>query len=382
MGKKTIFCGLILPFLLVGLGNGYTLRHQPDIAVTYPENGKLRWKLEGLYNRVQGLFLYGGPTLQGPPSTKVRLSFNLGYGFADHRWAYRLHLRRQLSRWWGINLTGYDEIFSQDRWLLSIEENTLFSALIKEDFMDYYQRSGGSIGFSLKFTEWIHLQFCYQGERERGVSKSTNWALFRRERNFRDNPAIREGLLRSGILRVKLDRVRDGQNRLQGWQISANYQRGGEDFDFSRYQLEFRLYQGISIREEIDFRLRAGAINGNNLPEQFLFDLGGIGSLRGYGFKEFSNGERVLLANLEYRFSSGGWLEPAGIWFLESLQIIPFYDLGLIWDSGEEVRLNKLKNDIGLGISGGTRDDFRLNFAWRLDREEKFRVGLRLQRIF
>lgn len=383
MGKK--FSRLLLLSLLlllfVKLGNGYPY-HQKNISITYPQKRRIRWKFGGLYNRVQGFFPYGGPILESPPPWEFNISFNVGYGFAHHRWSSKLRLERRLLNWWSIYLEGYDEIFSQDSWLLSTRENTLSSILIREDFMDYYRRRGGLFCFGFKPKGWVDLELGYRMERERNSPGKADWSLFKRDKSFRENPTIEEGLLRSGILKIKVNRVTDEQDPPQGWQLLAGYQGGGGDFSFSRYRLEFELYQRVSIREEIDLRLKAVAVTGADPPQQFFLDLGGIGSLRGCRFKEFSDGERLFLANLEYRFSYGGWFEPAGIWFLENLQIILFFDSGLVWSSGEEFRPDKLKSDVGLGLSGGNRDDFRLNFAWRLDKGDNFRVGLRLQRIF
>ncbi len=374
---------LLSLFLLsfVELSNGYAY-HQKGISITYPEKDGIRWQLGGLYNRVQGLFPYGGPILTSPSPWGFNLSFDLGYGFANHHWSYRLKLKRQIFKWWGIDLQGYDEIFSQDSWLLSTRENTLSSILIKEDFRDYYHRRGGLFGFGFRPKGWIDCKLGYRVERESSSFKKAKWSLFGRDKDFRENPPIEEGLLRTGEIKVKLHLLKDGLNCPQGWQILGSYQKGGGDFSFSRYRLGFKLYQRVSIREEIDLRLRVLSLTGDNLPPQFLLDLGGIGSLRGYPFKEFNDGRRLLLVNLDYRFNFGGWFEPAGIWFLENLQVIPFFDSGLVWNSGEEFRLNKLKSDVGLGLSGGGKDDFRLNFAWRLDRGDSLRVGLRLQRIF
>ena len=376
---------LVFPLLILffaSVGHGYPIHRQKGISVVYPEQGRLRWKLGGLYNRVQGFFLHGGPLLSSSPPLEFHLSIDLGYGFSSHSWSYKLRMDRWLFRWWGIVLEGYDDIFSQDTWLVSTWENTLSSILIKEDFMDYYQRRGGIFCFRFRPKSWVDLKFGYQVEKERSSSKKTNWSLLRRDESFRENPSIEEGLLRSAFLDLKLNGVSNELVRPQGWQILASYRRGRGDFSFSSYRIETRLYQRVSIREEIVLRLKTQVVAGDDPPKQFLLDLGGIGSLRGYRFKEFRDGERLFLANLEYRLNFGGWLEPAGIWFLENLQIIPFFDTGLVWSSDEVFRADRLKSDVGLGLSGGVRDDFRLNFAWRLDKGDNFRMGLRLQRSF
>ena len=54
-----------------------------------------------------------------------------------------------------------------------------------------------------------------------------------------------------------------------------------------------------------------------NVSEQFLYDLGGIGTLRGYEHKEFT-GNRVAMLNVDYLFNRA-------IFKLLPLKSLPFY---------------------------------------------------------
>ena len=55
----------------------------------------------------------------------------------------------------------------------------------------------------------------------------------------------------------------------------------------------------------LDVRLRIGSADGN-LPQQYLYDLGGISTMRGFGYKAFT-GECMMLFNAEYWFDNDLW---------------------------------------------------------------------------
>ncbi|MCX5754333.1 MAG: BamA/TamA family outer membrane protein, partial [Candidatus Krumholzibacteria bacterium] len=81
-------------------------------------------------------------------------------------------------------------------------------------------------------------------------------------------------------------------------------------------------------------RLVAEAVHSTGaIPLAELFPLGGATTLRGYRESQF-RGERIVFANVEYRFGEGGWL------FL-------FDDAGAFFRGGEGWTL---KNGAGFGL--------------------------------
>ena len=122
----------------------------------------------------------------------------------------------------------------------------------------------------------------------------------------------------------------------------------------------------------LDARLRLGAASGA-VPQQFLFDLGGFSTLRGYGFKEFS-GDRMVLLNAEYWMDSGArWLGQR-----RGFHVGVFADAGVAWmaDGGEM----DLQRSVGLAAD---IEDVRVYFARPLDgNEDGWEVSARLSRTF
>jgi outer membrane protein insertion porin family len=176
-----------------------------------------------------------------------------------------------------------------------------------------------------------------------------------------------------------------------GFLIETIYEKAGGglggELDFERLLVDARRYIYLTRYENIDLRLRLGTSAGN-LPVQAAFDLGGLGSLRGYKHKEFKDFNRMILGNLEYRIGVG---RVSSSW-LEDYQVIPFYDLGLAWNSNDtgslvggfdQIRADRVKTSVGIGFSTGADDRLRINLARRLDdRDEPITVTVRVHRIF
>jgi outer membrane translocation and assembly module TamA len=107
------------------------------------------------------------------------------------------------------------------------------------------------------------------------------------------------------------------------------------------------------------------------VPIQHRFYLGGVGSLRGYAFKQFS-GDRIFLATAEYTLGTNGWTP-----ILSDLALTVFYDYGLAWNADpasglwDELYSEDAKRAAGLALAPFGWDGFRLEVARPLDTEEK-----------
>jgi len=107
------------------------------------------------------------------------------------------------------------------------------------------------------------------------------------------------------------------------------------------------------------------------LPMYKTFYLGGIGTLRGYKYKEYA-GSKFWMTNLEYRLN------------------FPKTDLGasLLWDAGQvsDEKIfdsnTEVKHSIGLALHIGT--DIQLSISKRLDRsfDDDPRIHVRLDHVF
>jgi hypothetical protein len=87
----------------------------------------------------------------------------------------------------------------------------------------------------------------------------------------------------------------------------------------------------------------AGA-RGVDLPSTSQFLLGADTGLRGYAARQF-DGDRTVLLQAEHRvFLSREWLR------LVRLAFVGFVDVGLAWDSRDEVSWSELRPDAGVGV--------------------------------
>ena len=353
-----------------------------------------------------------------------------GYSFSSKKTQFKLGVEKWLLRDHRFTIGGeyHDMTDSEDDWIIGDLENSLAAFFFKQDFKDYYNRDGFSAYMSNYLTHFLHVKAEYRSDRFTNLEKKTDWSVFGSDdKKFRGNPsALPLSLVESAglspvnyqdpFLELKSiagtitfdtrDRV---SNPGRGWYIQGFGERVGfdeeSDMDFERYIIDIRRYQPVSWDENLNIRLRAGTAKGD-MPPMYWFDLGGISTLRGFRFKEFT-GDRMVLGNIEYRLKTG-----RDSWFiLDDFDIILFVDSGYAWfadketparvnewtkeaeeekeltqtnpkDTFENLTWNSLKTDVGFAIASNN-DDFRINFAKRTDLGgEDLIVTFRIQRTF
>jgi hypothetical protein len=348
------------------------------------------------YNRVDGLFLGGElPRLYNQRLTPNLDVFGLGgYAFAAKRWHYQAGGEFYVGRSFRFSLGGevHDFTDSQDKWIIPDEENSIAAFFINEDFRDYYRRDGYSLFAGQNLGRSLKLSAEYRNENHLSLPNETDWSLFVNKKRFRPNPAIDEGKMAGYAGQITFDTRNHHRHPDRGWLISIAGETSrpefDSEFDFDRLIVDVRRYQPLGYGKNFDLRLRAGTGRGI-LPQQYLFDLGGISTLRGYRFKEFT-GDRMVLANVEYRINSGS-SRLHDIPIIEEFNLILFADAGLAWfandntapeKSFDSLTWSKLKTGVGLALTD--RDgQVRLNFAKRTDVGGKnLVVTFRLNREF
>jgi len=129
----------------------------------------------------------------------------------------------------------------------------------------------------------------------------------------------------------------------------------GGDYNFTKYNLTLRTY--ISTEFITDFlditnkskltdtieqgvlAFRAmGGLADTDLPSFTKYNVGGMGTVRGYDFGEFS-GDKSLVFNAEYRFP-----------LAENFEAVVFADWGQAWDVEESFDFGELKFGKGIGV--------------------------------
>ena len=146
---------------------------------------------------------------------------------------------------------------------------------------------------------------------------------------------------------VVRDTTDNPMNPTRGARDMASIEYAGEllggDYDFSKYNLEMRRYfQGFKDDHTWALRVKGGVSSSSNLPSHEEYRLGGSNTLR--GFKKTMSGDKMALANVEYRFP-----------IVKQLQGTVFMDAGQVWQD-EEMQLEKpeLKYSGGLGVRMNT----------------------------
>jgi hypothetical protein len=353
------------------------------------------------YNRVEGLFLgLSSPETYHWQGRHMALFGTGGYGFAAHRWRYSGGVAQQFGAGTSMlefGVEGHSLTDTRDQWIIDEGENTLAALFLRDDYRDYYTRKGFSI-WTGNYWRWRNsdLQFrvAYLNDRYESLTQSADWAIFGGDKRFRLNPAVDEGRMRSILTAFEFHQSREKRYFFRGWSASASAEFSPKglkgDFDFNRYILDLRSYLSLGDYDNINVRLRAASATGD-IPVQKGFDLGGIGTLPAFGFKEFV-GNRLLLGNVEY-IVNGKIIDDAGLfpaWLLWNVNLIFFADAGYVTTADKEqsfvdgfdgLNSNTIRWDWGVGI--GSRDGkMRLAFVWRTDVSRPARAFIRLSRPF
>ncbi len=312
--------------------------------------------LDASMNRVDGISLIG---VQEIPSTGFMPGMRAyqAYGFTSKRWSGAFELRlRPLGEPFSLGVRWFDETAARPLPVQHVRavENFLTTFFLREDLFDYLRRRGHS-----SFVEWTPspgrgLQVSLSEEEHESLERvRRRLGLFGADTEFADNPPVDEDTWH--LLRVRgiwsLGRLPEGSRRpTEAHAILAEVQAAGGDLgdnrQFVRAWAEMRGNRRISSTQFVSYRIGGGwtpegerpvmedgSRNPSHLPEQWEFEAGGPGSLRGHEFQEF-RGDRIFLASLEYGLESYGDVQP-----------VIFADWGKAW-------YQSLSESGGIGGSG------------------------------
>jgi len=341
------------------------------------------------YNRVDGFFLGAGSKKEyfwSGAESYSPYGF-VGYAFGLHKWRYQLGL----DKWFGnanrfeVGLEGHSLTDSKDYWIIGPKENMLYSLIAREDYMDYFGRTGGSIHLAQYYKMESRIVLTYQVDRYDSIAKNTNWSIFGGGKLFRDNPAIPAGWMRSLILEIDhRSKSRISSSRL-GWNASLRGESTlGGDFSFRMLSWNVARYQPLFEGAQLDMRFAGGTSNGK-LPLQRSFQIGGFNTLNAFHYKEFS-GNRMLLFNMEVLLSPHLFDQ----FPLNLATLILFTDIGQVTQTSADngilegwnsIKGNGFKSDLGVGV-GNSDGSWRVFVSWRTDVSSTPVFGVRLSRPF
>ena len=325
------------------------------------------------YNRVEGLGVFS--TLDYDDREKRHPSVDLfgGYAFTLKRWEYDFGISHRFFDGWSpyIDVSMFQLAESSDKWILTEPENSIAAALLKEDFYDFYWKRGfsGEIGLSYKgdFAAGVG----YSAAKIQNLKRTASKALFGGKKEFRENwstvlydtlaVAGIDGKLKEIEFKASYDTRDYKEDPESGIFTNLVYRQAldsdSADFDYETMDAELKYYFPMATDQTLFFRFRGG-YSDDDLPLFRRYFIGGIGSLRGYEYKEFQ-GNRYILFNADY------------IWrfFDSSFGAGVFFDAGKAAFSGTEFEDEDLYTDIGIAFLVG--EDFRINLAQRLDDMDK-----------
>jgi hypothetical protein len=275
---------------------------------------------------VEGLPILLGPSVRQETSWG-RLSLD-AYGVmrtADNfRWdseniGHNVRAEVRLGERPGIAVGGrlFDVVDGVENWQLTDTEVGLASFFLHRDFRDYFNRHGGQGYVSLVAGEDVELRFGLGDERWTSRRARDPFTLFRNGQGWRANAAADEGRFHVANATLRIDTRNDEDDPWSGWYIVADYERGaGRDISFApralstdpggnpgpivgdvtygRGFLDLRRYNRIAPTAQVNLRLVLGGwLDGDPLPLQRRFSVGGPGTLPGFDFRRTFGDEDV-----------------------------------------------------------------------------------------
>lgn len=340
------------------------------------------------YNRVEGLFL--GYDVSVTPASTRDITFNIGGGYGVHntepRWDVGFVVDK---RKWTVGGSVFDRTASPDESIVRTAENTVFALLFKGDYLDYFRaRNGFEVDLKYKASRFLSLVGYLSAFQYRNMPVDVSWTVFRNSDAFRPNPVVREG--DAGLLKVGIayNNRRKSPIFRNAWIASAVYERGFREFPYNGLALSVKRYQKTIFGRQA-FVARGFLGSRESIDEQHLYDIGGIGTLRGYRIKEYT-GNRLLQFNVDYLFR-GDIVSKISSRASQFIELIAFADAGWVTQvpkqsnllSGfDAMRASDIKTNLGAAVSM-YRQLLRVNVARRFDKDiDDWTFSVRFRREF
>ncbi len=394
---------IIILTLWLALGHAIPSLAQFKVPKIEPEETVLDFKAWEVlhqpvfgYNRVQGLVAGLDVAVYCQRLWHIKVQGSVSYGSEDQM-RYRLGLQRSFIKASPLTIGAYyyDQVASLDDWYIGNWENSLAALLFKADLKDFYGQQGWQFFVDQKLWQQHTIRIELNQRQFESLARRTNWSLFYRDREFRDNPGVIPEKATIARLLWVLDWLDTDQLPNLGWWIEgiAEYTRGDEMTTEGLF-LTIKRWIPTFETQQLQIKLMLGARKGcGPSAEQYLMDLGGIGSLAGYPDKEFKNGNRLLYGTAHYLFNQQ---------FMgrRPIRYLPFsnqFVFGVFVESGwlcyvgknshpiddfGRLKINDFKTDVGISLH--LSDELaRIDVAKRTDRaKDAWRITVRLMPRF
>ena len=403
--------------LLVALGTARDSRLSAGWSSNFGR-ADLALAVVGSYNRVEGLPIGFGPRIElgrsNPTVLDARLIYRTQSGLRIHpdEFGHEVRLEQYLGGHRNLRLGAglHRTIDPIELNGLSDTENSLATFLLHRDYRDHYVRKGWSVFVIVgDRTRPLDAGLEYRDESQGSTPARTPWSLLDNDEEWRGQPLVGEGDLRTLRGWLRWDTRNDRDDPATGWLVQVESEQGLEGDmilrqptepaehqppggpaevvatdikeEFTSFRLDVRRYLRLGPRTRVAVHgLIAGSPDDEALPPQRQHVLGGEGTLPGYdrfavdcgardqaalgGFYPYYGCDRSLLLQVEARyailaggFSPGRWL---GLDFdlLTTPELVLFADAGQAWIeeeslNGRERGATSLLVDAGLGLKLG-----------------------------
>ncbi len=272
-------------------------------------------RVEGNYNRVEGLPVAFGPDIRTGGSMPTRLEAlaiwrtDAGPLTNSRPMGYSVRLEQFLgSRALRVGGRLLSVTTPIETWSVTDLEASLAAGLFHEDQRDYFEREGWSAyaRFAPRRSP-VDLTVEYREEDHASLAPRDPWTLFNGDRGWREQPLVGEGRIRSIGGVAEFDATRGREFARRGWYLRADVRHAldanlvvpaaGEELafasDFTTALVDLRRYQRAGRSGILALRaIAGGGIDEAPLPPQFQHALGGAGSLPGYSLFSADCGAR------------------------------------------------------------------------------------------
>jgi hypothetical protein len=269
------------------------------------------------YNRVDGLRLMMGLSYEHPDSLIPSFEAMGGYAFSSKRGRYRLGISQAVLRGSAPVMIGgqvYRLLKSDDDKLIGESENSIFALIVNEDWKDYYEAEGAYGYVAFTPVRWGTFEVGYLSENQSWLDAHPKlWSLFG-DKDFRGNfssvpyPLLTEARsdfddkqVTSLNLKATVDSRDDEKNPERGWlgTVAYEYSPGDwkGDFDFNRFEARLKRFQPLSRYLSVHLTGAYGRVDGDGVPLNRRFFLGGLGTVHGYRHKAYMGNEYSALRN-------------------------------------------------------------------------------------
>ncbi|MBU1421578.1 MAG: hypothetical protein KKG06_00090, partial [Bacteroidetes bacterium] len=354
--------------------------------------------IDARFNRVEG-FYFGGKYEIDSLTKLTSIKASAGYGFSDNIFKINFNGVQHLTqtRKYGLGIDLYKKL---DNVPDGNFYNSLFISLTsligKNDYRDYFLSSGWRTFITANPFKSLKAELSFISEWHKSVGVNNKYSLISLRNNYRDNPSVTDGKIRSLKLNFRYgnDPVFLNLVPVDAIEISVEYTNpkiAQSDFDFTRYYISSSYNFKTFLRSHLfppTMRVNISAgLSSGNLPPQKLFTadtrLSGyapLGVLKSGGVKQFT-GDRFVLISAEHNFRSIPFLA-LGIPYLykKNIELI-IHSSAVKIDTGSTSLTNNWYFEGGIGV-GKIFDILRLDLTYRFNKPSKLFITVSTSSIF